>query len=142
MGEFVLHVGPQGHGSTIKLINNSLGATNAAALAEALVFARKAGVDLDATLEIVSGGAGGSRALDLKARPMLEHDFDVAFKLEHSLKDVRHTLDEAGRLGVPLTLAQQAERLLAEAEIAGHGADDYAAVIVAAERAAGAQPRP
>lgn len=140
MGEFVLHVGPQGHGSTIKLINNSLGATNAAALAEALVFARTAGVDLDATLEIVSGGAGGSRALDLKARRMLGHDFEAAFKLEHSLKDVRHTLEEAARLGAPLTLTQQAERLLAEADGAGHGTDDYAAVIVAAERAAAAQP--
>src|SRR5206468_6692704 len=45
MGELVVHVGPQGHGSVVKLINNTLAAINAAALAEALTLARKESVD-------------------------------------------------------------------------------------------------
>ena len=46
-GQLVLHVGPQGHGSMVKLINNTLAAVNAAALAEGIVLAQAAGLDVD-----------------------------------------------------------------------------------------------
>ena len=59
--------------------------------------------------------------LDLKARPMLERDFEPLFKLEHMLKDVRHCLAEARALGVELRLAEVAERLYAEAAEDGPG---------------------
>ena len=81
MGQLVLHVGPHGHGSMTKLINNTLAAINAAALAEGLVVARRAQLDLDALLEVVAAGSGASAMLDLKAGPMLERDFEPLFKL-------------------------------------------------------------
>jgi 3-hydroxyisobutyrate dehydrogenase-like beta-hydroxyacid dehydrogenase len=52
MGEVIVHVGELGQGEMLKLINNSLGAANAAALAEALLLARATGVDLDAFVEV------------------------------------------------------------------------------------------
>ena len=66
--------------------------------------------------------------LELKARPMLEGDFEPLFKLEHMLKDVRHCLAEARALGVELRLAEVAERLYAEAAAEGLGELDFAAV--------------
>ena len=58
MGELIVHVGELGQGEMLKLINNALGAANAAALAEALLLARATGIDLDAFVEVVARGLG------------------------------------------------------------------------------------
>ena len=137
MGKLIVHMGPQGHGSLVKLINNTLAAVNAAALAEALVLAREEGLDTDALREVVGASSGASAMLTLKAEPMLEHDYEPLFKLEHMLKDVRHCIDEAHRIGAPAELASAAERLYASADRRGLGGRDFAAVMSAAEQAAG-----
>jgi 3-hydroxyisobutyrate dehydrogenase-like beta-hydroxyacid dehydrogenase len=134
MGELIVHAGPQGHGSMAKLINNTVAATNAAAVAEALVLARRTGLDTDALLRIVSAGSGASAMLDLKARPMLDGDFEPLFKLAHMLKDVRHCLAEAQAAGTRLRLAEVVERLYSEAEALGRGEDDFAAVFEPMQR--------
>ncbi len=134
MGELVVHVGPHGHGSMAKLINNTAAATNAAAVAEALALARRTGLDTDALRRVMSAGSGASAMLELKAGPMLEGDFEPLFKLSHMLKDVRHCLAEAEAAGAPLRLAAEVERLYAEAEALGHGEDDFAAVIASIQR--------
>jgi 3-hydroxyisobutyrate dehydrogenase len=128
MGALIVHVGPQGHGSMVKLINNTLAAVNAEAVAEALALARRAGVDPDALLKVVGAGSGASTMLELKARPMLEHDYEPLFKLEHMLKDIRHCLAEARALGVIAPLATQAEELYSAAAQRGLGNLDFAAV--------------
>jgi 3-hydroxyisobutyrate dehydrogenase-like beta-hydroxyacid dehydrogenase len=131
MGQLVLRVGPAGHGQMVKLINNTLAAINAAALAEALTAAGADGLDTEALLKVIAAGSGASAMLDLKARPMLDRDLDPLFKLEHMLKDVRHCLAEARALGVELPLAERAERLYANAAESGLGERDFAAVIEA-----------
>ena len=131
MGELVVHIGPHGHGQLVKLVTNTMGAINAAALAEGLGVVRAAEVSPDAFLEVARASAGASGMLDLKARPMLEVDFEPLFKLEHMLKDVRHCLREAEALGVRLRLAELAESIYAQAEEAGHGEQDFAAVVTA-----------
>ena len=141
MGELIVHVGPQGHGSVVKLINNTLAAINAAALAEALTLARRERLDTDALRRVVGASSGASTILALKAEPMLEQDFEPLFKLEHMLKDVRHYLETARQEGVRADLGLVAERLYAEADRAGHGGDDFAAVISAVEgRSTGQDP--
>ena len=129
MGKLVVHAGPQGHGSMVKLINNTLAAVNAEAVAEALVLAGRAGLDTDALLKVVGAGSGNSTMLELKAEPMLERDLEPLFKLEHMLKDVRHFLSEAGALGVETPLAERAGELYSEADGRGLGNLDFAAVI-------------
>ena len=131
MGQLVLRVGPPGHGQMAKLINNTLAAINAAALAEGLTLAGGYGLDTDALLTVIGAGSGASAMLDLKARPMLDRDLDPLFKLEHMLKDVRHCLSEAHALGVELPIAERAERLYAKAADSGLGERDFAAVIEA-----------
>jgi 3-hydroxyisobutyrate dehydrogenase-like beta-hydroxyacid dehydrogenase len=131
MGERIVHVGPQGHGQLAKLLTNTMGAVNAAALAETVLSVKRAGIDPDAFLEVAGGSAGASTVLTLKGRPMFDEDFEPLFKLEHMLKDVRHCLDEARALGVELRLGTLAEALYARAAEEGHGEEDFAAVITA-----------
>jgi 3-hydroxyisobutyrate dehydrogenase-like beta-hydroxyacid dehydrogenase len=129
MGQLVVHVGPSGHGEMIKLINNTLSAIHAAALAEALVVAQAANVDVDKLRQVVAAGSGASAMLALKAEPMIEREFDPLFKLEHMLKDVRHCIREADALGVDLPVARLVESLYAQADESGLGGRDFAAVI-------------
>jgi 3-hydroxyisobutyrate dehydrogenase len=137
MGELVVHVGELGQGEMLKLINNSLGAANAAAVAEALLLADATGVDLDALVQVTMSGSGGSAQLQMKSGSMREHDYTTLFKTEHLLKDVRLCLDEAQTAGVPFPAAAHARDLLAATMGRGHAADDYASLIEAAEGLAG-----
>jgi 3-hydroxyisobutyrate dehydrogenase-like beta-hydroxyacid dehydrogenase len=137
MGNTIVHVGALGQGEMLKLINNSLGAANAAALAEALLLAKATDVDLDALETVVANGSGASAQLALKAGAMRAHDYSTLFKTEHMLKDVRLCLEEAQAAGVPFPAAAHARDLLTAALGRGHGADDYAAMIEAAEGLAG-----
>jgi 3-hydroxyisobutyrate dehydrogenase-like beta-hydroxyacid dehydrogenase len=137
MGELVLHVGPQGHGSMVKLLNNTVAAVNALALAEALTAAQKAGVDAGKLRQVMAAGSGGSAMLALKAGPMVEHDFQALFKLEHMLKDVRHCLAEADRLGAAMELGRTTEAAYAAADRKGLGEQDFSAVVTVVEDASG-----
>jgi 3-hydroxyisobutyrate dehydrogenase-like beta-hydroxyacid dehydrogenase len=137
MGEVIVHVGEAGQGEMLKLINNSLGAANAAALAEALLLARATGVDLDAFVQVTEAGSGASAQLTNKATPMREHDYTTLFKTEHMLKDVRLCLEEAQAAGIPFPSAAHARDLLTATLGRGYGEADYAAIIEAAEGLAG-----
>jgi 3-hydroxyisobutyrate dehydrogenase-like beta-hydroxyacid dehydrogenase len=132
MGELIVHVGPLGHGQMAKLLTNTLGAVNAAVLAETVHTAKAAGLDPKAFLEVAGGSAGASAMLNLKGPPMFEESWEpVLFKLEHMLKDLRHTLEEARALGIELQLPTLAETFYARADGAGHGGEDFAAIYTA-----------
>ncbi len=133
MGELVVHAGPQGHGSMVKLINNTLAAVNAAALAEGLALARAAGLETGRALEVIRSGSGNSTMVELKAASMLNGELDPLFKLEHMLKDVRHLIAAASEVGVETRVARTAESLYAEADARGLGGRDFAAVIQTVE---------
>jgi 3-hydroxyisobutyrate dehydrogenase-like beta-hydroxyacid dehydrogenase len=137
MGELIAHVGALGQGQMLKLINNSLGAANAAAVAEALLLAHATDIDLDAFVEITSAGSGASAQLQLKSGPMRAHDYTTLFKTAHLLKDVRLCLQEAENAGVPFPSASHAQDILAATLARGHAERDYAAMIEAAEGFAG-----
>jgi 3-hydroxyisobutyrate dehydrogenase-like beta-hydroxyacid dehydrogenase len=137
MGALIAHVGELGQGETLKLINNAVGAANAAAVAEALLLAHATGIDLDAFVEVVSSGSGASAQLALKSGAMREHDYTPLFKTAHMLKDVRLCLEEAQAAGVPFPSAAHARDLLTATMARGHGEQDYAAMIEAAEGLAG-----
>src|SRR3954447_15330181 len=108
MGELIVHVGPQGHGSLVKLLNNTLAAVNAAALGEAITAARKAGLDMDALVCVVAASSGNSTMLQIKSKPMIEHDFEPLFRLDHMLKDLRLCLETIGELGTQAPVAEAA----------------------------------
>ena len=137
MGELVLHVGELGQGQMLKLVNNAVAAANAVALGQALLVAKRTGVDLDALTQVMAAGSGGSTMLGLKAGPMRAHDFTTLFKTEHMLKDVRHCLEEGQAAGVPFPAAAAAREVLTAAVGRGHAAADFASVIEVLEGLAG-----
>ena len=125
MGETIVHVGPTGHGSMAKLLNNAVAAVNALAVAQAFEAGEEFGLDLERLVEVMQAGSGNSAMLGLKAEPMLRHEYETLFKLSHMLKDVRHALASSGEV---FTLAGEAERLYAAAEADGRGDEDFGAV--------------
>lgn len=129
IGSVVVHVGPVGHGQTVKVINNAVAATNAAVVGQALLVGARAGVDLDALVKVMQAGSGGSAMLDLKADPMRRHDYTPLFKLDHMLKDVRLCLEEGEAIGAPFQFAALTREILTAAAGRGHREDDFAALI-------------
>lgn len=139
MGKLIVHAGPLGQGQLVKVINNAVAATNATVLGQSLLVAKQAGADLDALIKVMAAGSGGSAMLDLKAGPMRSHDYTTLFKLDHMLKDMRLCLQAAQEAGVSFGFAAQTEGVLTDAAAAGHGDDDFAALIEALEVASGTQ---
>src|SRR3954463_5019442 len=137
MGELVLHVGPLGHGQSIKLINNAVAAANASTVGQALLAGAAAGVDLDALVRVMGAGSGGSAMLALKAAPMRQQDYTTLFKLEHMLKDVRLCLEEAQASGVGFPSAAAVRDVLSAGMGRGLGDADFAALIEVLEGYAG-----
>jgi 3-hydroxyisobutyrate dehydrogenase len=138
MGELVVNVGEQvGDAQTIKLINNAVAAANANTLGQALLVGKAAGVDLDALVEVMGAGSGGSTMLALKSGPMRDHDYTTLFKLEHMLKDVRHCLEAAQAAGAPFPAAASAREVLNAAMGRGLGDADFAALVEVLEGFAG-----
>jgi 3-hydroxyisobutyrate dehydrogenase-like beta-hydroxyacid dehydrogenase len=137
MGEKILHVGELGQGQTVKVISNTVGATNCATLAQALVVGKAAGVDLRSLVDVLGASSGASYMVTLKAGPMLEHDYTPLFRLEHMLKDVGICLSESEAAGAPFPAAALARELYAAAVGRGLADQDFAAVLEAAEGLAG-----
>jgi 3-hydroxyisobutyrate dehydrogenase-like beta-hydroxyacid dehydrogenase len=137
MGETILHVGPLGHGQTVKVISNAVTATNCATLAQALVVGKATGVDLEALVGVMAAGSANSTMVALKAQPMLAHDFTPLFRLEHMLKDVGLCLDESRNAGAPFPNAALSRELYAAAVGRGLAGEDFAAVLEAVEGLAG-----
>jgi 3-hydroxyisobutyrate dehydrogenase-like beta-hydroxyacid dehydrogenase len=139
MGKVIVHAGEVGQGQAVKVISNSVTAVNCATLAQALVVGRRAGVDLDSLVEVMGAGSANSTMLQLKGRPMLEHDFTPLFKLEHMLKDVGLCLDEARAAGAPFPFAALARELYSAGVGRGLGEQDFAAVLRVLEDLGGAE---
>jgi 3-hydroxyisobutyrate dehydrogenase-like beta-hydroxyacid dehydrogenase len=137
MGETILHVGPLGHGQTVKVISNAVSATNAATLAQALVVGKATGVDLEALVAVLGASSSASTMVTLKAKPMLAHDYTPLFRLEHMLKDVGICLDESEAAGAPFPSAALARELYNAAKGRGLADEDFAAVLEAVEGLAG-----
>ena len=93
----------------------------------------------DGTLTIMAGGSANSTMLQLKGRPMLEHDFTPLFKLEHMLKDVRLCLDETRTAGSGFPFAALAGELYSIGVGRGLGEQDFAAVLEVVEGMADAR---
>ena len=133
MGELIVHVGPVGTGQQVKVLSNAVSAVNCATLAQALAVGRRAGVNLEALIDVMGAGSANSTMLQLKGKPMLEHDFSPLFKLDHMLKDVRLCLEEARQAGAAFPAAALAGELYAAGAGRGLGEQDFAAVLEVVE---------
>ena len=102
MGKAATYMGPSGMGHTAKLANQVLGITCLIGIAEAFVFAKKAGLDLPTFLQAATQGAATSWHLEKIGPKVIEGDFAPGFMAKHMQKDLRLALEAAGEAGVPM----------------------------------------
>jgi 3-hydroxyisobutyrate dehydrogenase len=102
MGTTIVHQGGPGSGQHAKAVNQTLVAGTMIGVCEALLYARRSGLDLDRVLASVSSGAAGSWALSNLAPRIVADDLDPGFYVEHFVKDMGIVLDECRRTGLAL----------------------------------------
>jgi 3-hydroxyisobutyrate dehydrogenase len=102
MGKTILHQGPAGAGQHTKTVNQILIATNMIGVCEALLYAYRAGLDLNRVLESVASGAAGSWSLSNLGPRIIANNFDPGFYVEHFVKDMGIALEEAHRMDLAL----------------------------------------
>ena len=133
----ITHVGPVGSGQLAKLVNQILVVGNQMAVSEALLFARRAGLDLESTLNAVQGGAAGSWMLANRGPQMIADDWTPGFTIDLQQKDLRLVLEAADSVGVPLPATGLIFQLYRELQASGHGQEGNHALIKALEQMAG-----
>lgn len=142
MGGKIFHVGPSGAGEVIKLANNILVGSIAAATAEALVLGVKAGADLGMMAEVigVSTGASWQLANQFPLRAFTG-GFQPGFMTDLLAKDLELALALGAEQQTPLLMTAIARQLYTKAQGAGYGRDDYTSVLRVLEQAAGVTVR-
>jgi 3-hydroxyisobutyrate dehydrogenase len=121
MGKSIVRQGGPGAGQHTKMVNQVLIATTMIGVCEALLYAYRAGLDLERVLESVSGGAAGSWSLTNYAPRMLAGDFAPGFVVDHFVKDMGIALTEAKRAKLSLPGLALAEQLYVALQAQGHG---------------------
>ncbi|MFP4107265.1 MAG: NAD(P)-dependent oxidoreductase [Phycisphaerae bacterium] len=128
MGKTVTYCGPAGSGYVVKLCNQICGAMHLLAAAEAINLAETAGVDTEAMVQAVSGGAAGSWMLDNLAPKILQRDFEPGFFVDYQLKDLRLASDACHDLSLPLPGLSIVETLFRAASAEGFGREGTQAI--------------
>jgi len=131
MGKTIVHQGGPGAGQHTKMVNQTLVATTMIGVCEALLYAHKAGLDLDAVMESVAYGAAGSWSLSNLGPRIINNNFDPGFFVEHFIKDMGIGLDEAQRMGLVLPGLALAKQLYLAVQAQGHGRDGTQALQLA-----------
>jgi 3-hydroxyisobutyrate dehydrogenase len=121
MGKTIIHQGGPGAGQHTKLTNQILIATNMIGVCEALLYAYKAGLDLNTVMQSVSPGAAGSWSLSNLGPRMIHGNFDPGFFVEHFIKDMGLALAESKRMGLSMPGLALAHQLYIALQAQGHG---------------------
>ncbi len=129
MAGSVVYVGKIGAGNTTKLCNQVVVALNIAAVSEAMVLAKKAGVDPDLVYQAIRGGLAGSTVMDAKAPMMMDRNFKPGFRIDLHIKDMTNALETSRAVGVPLPLAAQAMEIMQAIKQDGCGVEDHSSIV-------------
>ncbi len=141
MGKRITHVGPNGAGQFTKLVNQIIVVGNTLAMSEGLVFAAKAGLDLEKVLEAVSAGAAGSWMLSNRGPQIVQGDFRPGFMVKLQQKDVKLVLEAAREMGMPLPGTALIHQLYHAVEARGLNEEGNHALVKAIEWLAGVEAR-
>lgn len=137
MGSNVTRVGKVGAGQITKVANQIIVALNIAAVAEALVFASKAGADPAKVRQALMGGFAASRILEVHGDRMITRSFAPGFRIALHQKDLNLAMQSARSLGVALPQTAGAAQLMNACAALGHDQSDHSALVLALEATAG-----
>jgi 3-hydroxyisobutyrate dehydrogenase-like beta-hydroxyacid dehydrogenase len=141
MGGTTTHCGPNGAGQVTKACNQIVVANTMQAVSEALVFAEKAGADLEAVVDAISGGAAGCWTLDNRAPRMIRGNFEPGFFASYQYKDLRIATDAGEAFGSPMPITELTHEMYKSMEENGMGRDDNSGVMQVVETLAGTEAR-
>ncbi|XP_010526434.1 PREDICTED: probable 3-hydroxyisobutyrate dehydrogenase-like 1, mitochondrial [Tarenaya hassleriana] len=130
----VNYMGSSGKGQSAKLANQITIASTMLGLVEGIIYAHKAGLDVENFLEAISAGGARSRSLELYGNRILRRDFEPGFYVNHFVKDLGICLKECERMGLALPGLALAQQLYLSLKAHGEGILGTQALILALER--------
>ncbi len=122
-------LGGPGSGQLAKMVNQVCIAGVLQGLAEGIAFGEKAGLDMQAVLEVIGKGAAQSWQMDNRGSTMVERRFDFGFAVDWMRKDLSLVLDEARRRGAQLPLTALVDQFYADLQTRDGGRDDTSSLI-------------
>jgi 3-hydroxyisobutyrate dehydrogenase len=137
MGRTITHVGPIGAGQAVKAVNQVILAGAYLGVAEGIVLAIKAGLDVEQVIAALGGGAAQSWVLANRSGRMLDNEYPLGFKLALHRKDLGIALGLADQLGVTLPVTALAATIESGLVAQGHGDEDLSAVARAIRQLSG-----
>ncbi len=141
VGASAVYCGESGSGNTTKLANQIIVALNIAAVSEAFVLAKKAGVDPEKVFNAIKGGLAGSTVMNVKVPLALEGNFKPGFRIELHIKDLQNALDTAHDAGAPVPLTAVVMEIMQVLKADGKAKDDHGGLIRFYEKLAGTEVR-
>ena len=135
MGGSISHMGGPGAGQHTKMCNQILACNNMIGMTESLLYAHRAGLDVEGVIKAIGAGAAGSWAVNNLGPRVAARDFKPGFMIEHMAKDLGIACAEAERLELRLPGLALAQRLYASLLKHGHGRDGTQALLLALEDA-------
>lgn len=129
MAGSVVHVGDLGAGNIAKLANNMIVALNIAAVSEAFVFAKKAGVDPAKVYEAIRGGLAGSNVMDAKIPMMLEGNRNPGFRINLHIKDLNNAQIAARNIHAPAPMTAQVMEVMQYLASQGYASEDHSSIV-------------
>jgi 3-hydroxyisobutyrate dehydrogenase-like beta-hydroxyacid dehydrogenase len=137
--ENIFHVGGPGAGHTIKLLNNFIAQAICTATAEAFAVGQRAGLDLQALVDLVSVGPVNSGLFQAMAKTLQGQMDGLKFELDNARKDVRYYTHLAEGLAIPTVMGEAVHQSLALASALGHGKKFVPSLVEAQEQLSGAR---
>jgi 3-hydroxyisobutyrate dehydrogenase len=128
LGRTITHVGPIGAGQAVKAVNQVILAGAYLGVAEGIVLAIKAGLDVEQVVGALGGGAAQSWVLANRSGRMIDNEYPLGFKVALHRKDLGIALELANQLGAALPVSALAAQLESGLIAAGHGDEDISAI--------------
>lgn len=128
LGRTITHVGPIGSGQAAKAVNQVILCGTYLGVAEGLILAMRAGLDVEAVVAALSGGAAQSWVLTNRSGRMIEDDYPLGFRIALHLKDLGIALELARETGASLPVAALAAQIENGLVAQGHADDDVSAI--------------
>jgi len=130
----IIHVGPLGHGIRMKIVNNYMTMVGLVVAAEALMFARKCGLDRSTAVKVIQGTTAGRGQINTNfPKKVLAGDITPDFPLRMGLKDLSLALALGASVGAPLSLGAASRELFSLAKARGRGEQDCTAMLLLLE---------
>jgi len=136
MGKNIVHIGGNGDGQTCKVANQIVVALTIEAVAEALLFASKAGADPAKVRAALLGGFAQSRILELHGERMIKRTFNPGFRIRLHQKDLSLALQAARSMGLSLPNTAMSQELFNAVAAQGDSELDHSAMVLALEKLA------